>query len=255
MRRKKERITIKSEEEIRLMREAGKILAEVHNRLGEIIEPGISTLEIDRKGEEWIREFGCIPSFLNYEGYPASICVSLDDEVVHGIPKENVILREGDIVSLDAGVIYRGYHSDAARTHAVGKISENDQKLIEVTRQSFFEGIKYAKKGFRLGDICHAIGEYVEKNGYSVVREFQGHGIGESMHEDPGIPNYGKAGRGIRLEPGMTLAIEPMVIMGKPNILELDDGWTIITEDGSLAAHYENTILITENEPEILTLL
>ena len=255
MRRKKERITIKSEEEIRLMREAGKILAEVHNRLGEIIEPGISTLEIDRKGEEWIRAFGSIPSFLNYEGYPASICVSLDDEVVHGIPKENVILREGDIVSLDAGVIYRGYHSDAARTHAVGKISENDQKLIEVTKQSFFEGIKYAVKGNRVGDISHAIGEFVNKNGYSVVREFEGHGIGRKMHEDPGIPNYGKSGRGIRLEPGMTLAVEPMVIMGKPDILQLDDGWTIVTEDGSYSAHYENTILITEKEPEVLTLL
>ena len=236
------------------MREAGKILAEVHNRLGEIIEPGISTLEIDRKGEEWIREFGCIPSFLNYEGYPASICVSLDDEVVHGIPKENVILREGDIVSLDAGVIYRGYHSDAARTHAVGKISENDQKLIEVTKQSFFEGIKFAKAGNHLYDISKAIQKYVESNGFSVVRDLVGHGIGQNMHEDPQIPNFRQIGRGIKLKPGMTLAIEPMVNAGVYDVWFLDDDWTVVTRDGEYSAHYENTILITEGEPEILSL-
>ena len=248
-------ITIKSEREIELMTEAGRILGIVHKELEKALKPGMSTLDIDALGEEVIRSYGCEPSFLNYNGYPASICVSVNDEIVHGIPSAKHLIKEGDIVSLDAGVIYKGYHSDAARTHAVGEIRPDLQKLIDVTRESFFEGIKFAKKGFRLGDVSHAIGEFVEKNGYSVVREFQGHGIGESMHEDPGIPNYGKAGRGIRLEPGMTLAIEPMVIMGNPDILELDDGWTIISEDGSLAAHYENTILITENEPEILTLL
>ena len=235
------------------MREAGKILAEVHNRLGEIIEPGISTLEIDRKGEEWIREFGCIPSFLNYEGYPASICVSLDDEVVHGIPKENVILREGDIVSLDAGVIYRGYHSDAARTHAVGKISENDQKLIEVTKQSFFEGIKYAKAGNHLYYISKAIQNYAEANGFSIVRDLVGHGIGRNLHEEPQVPNFKPIGRGIKLRPGMTLAIEPMVNAGDYDVWVLEDDWTVVTTDSMKSAHYENTILITEGEPEIFS--
>ncbi len=254
--RRKEMITIKSEKEIRLMREAGKILAEVHNRLGEIIEPGISTLEIDRKGEEWIRGFGCIPSFLNYEGYPASICVSLDDEVVHGIPKENVILREGDIVSLDAGVIYQGYHSDAARTHAVGKISEQDQKLIDVTKQSFFEGIQYAVAGGHLYDISAAIQKYVEKNGFSIVRDLVGHGIGKRLHEEPNIPNYKpRFGRGPVLKPGMTLAIEPMVNAGDWPVWFLDDDWTVVTQDGGNSAHYENTIYIRpDGEPEILSL-
>ena len=236
------------------MREAGKILAEVHNRLGEIIEPGISTLEIDRKGEEWIRAFGCIPSFLNYEGYPASICVSLDDEVVHGIPKENVILREGDIVSLDAGVIYRGYHSDAARTHAVGKISENDQKLIEVTKQSFFEGIKYAVAGGHLYDISAAIQNFVEENGFSIVRDLVGHGIGRRLHEEPEVPNFKpRFGHGPVLKPGMTLAIEPMVNEKSHVVKTMSDGWTTKTVDGGLAAHFEHTIAITPNGPVILT--
>jgi len=248
-------VTIKSPREIELMREAGRILAKTHEELAKNLRPGMSTWDIDHMGEEIIRSYGCIPSFKNYNGYPASICVSVNDEVVHGIPHKEHFLDEGDIVSLDAGVIYKGYHSDAARTYGIGEIDDDAKKLIEVTRQSFFEGIKYAKKGNRLGDISHAIGEYVEKNGFSVVREFQGHGIGREMHEDPGIPNYGKAGRGPRLEPGMTLAIEPMVIAGKPNILELDDGWGIITEDGTRAAHYENTILITEKEPKILTIV
>lgn len=187
--------------------------------------------------------------------FPGSICASVNDEVIHGIPSKRVILKEGDIVSIDLVVLKDGFNGDCARTYVVGNIDKETKRLIDVTKQAFFEGIKYAKKGNRLGDICHAIGEYVEKNGFSVVKEFQGHGIGRSMHEDPGIPNYGKAGRGIRLEPGMTLAIEPMVIYGKDGILELDDGWTIITEDGTNAAHYENTILITENEPEVLTML
>ncbi len=187
--------------------------------------------------------------------FPGSICASVNDEVIHGIPSKRVILKEGDIVSIDLVALKDGFNGDCARTYVVGNIDKETKRLIDVTKQAFFEGIKYAKKGNRLGDICHAIGEYVEKNGFSVVKEFQGHGIGRSMHEDPGIPNYGKAGRGIRLEPGMTLAIEPMVIYGKDGILELDDGWTIITEDGTNAAHYENTILITENEPEVLTML
>ena len=251
-----EMIKLKSEHEIGLMREAGKILAEVHNRLSEIIEPDISTLEIDRRGEEWIREFGCIPSFLNYEGYPASICVSIDDEVVHGIPKENVILREGDIVSLDAGVIYQGYHSDAARTHAVGRISEENQRLIEVTRQSFFEGIKYAVAGNHLYDISAAIQKYVEKNGFSIVRDLVGHGIGSHLHEEPQIPNFKpRFRRGPLLKPGMTLAIEPMVNAGDWPVWFLDDDWTVVTQDGENSAHYENTIYIRPNgEPEILSL-
>ena len=184
-----------------------------------------------------------------------SICVSINDEVIHGIPSNKVIIKDGDIVSVDLVVGKNGFHGDAARTYLVGQVSNEAKRLVEITKQAFFEGIRYAKSGNRLGDVCHAIGAFIEKNGYSVVKEFQGHGIGKSMHEDPGIPNYGKAGKGIKLEAGMTLAIEPMVIQGKPGILELNDGWTIITEDGSLAAHYENTILITEKEPEILTIL
>ena len=193
------------------------------------------------------------PEFLHYNGYPASICVSVNDEVVHGIPSKKRILREGDIVSLDAGLIYKGYHSDAARTHAVGKISPEAQKLIDVTRQSFFEGIKMAKAGNHLYDISAAIGNYAESFGYGVVRDLVGHGIGTSLHEDPQIPNFAQKRRGIRLVPGMTLAIEPMITMGRPEVCWLDDDWTVVTEDESLAAHYENTILITEGEPEILT--
>ena len=187
--------------------------------------------------------------------FPGSICSSVNDEVIHGIPSKRVILKEGDIISIDLVAYKNGFNGDCARTYTVGKVPDNTKRLVNVTKQAFFEGINFAKKGFRLGDVSHAIGSYVEQNGYSVVKEFQGHGIGRDMHEDPGIPNYGKAGRGIRLEPGMTLAIEPMVIMGKEGILELDDGWTIISEDGTLAAHYENTILITEKEPEILTII
>ena len=246
-------VTIKSAREIELMREAGRILAKVHEELEKAIHPGMSTLDIDRLGEKLIREFGCVPSFKNYNGYPASICVSVNDEVVHGIPSKKRILHEGDIVSLDAGLIYKGYHSDAARTHAVGEISPEAQKLIDVTRQSFFEGIKMAKAGNHLYDISAAIGNYAESFGYGVVRDLVGHGIGTSLHEDPQIPNFAQKRRGIRLVPGMTLAIEPMITMGRPEVCWLDDDWTVVTEDESLAAHYENTILITEGEPEILT--
>lgn len=186
--------------------------------------------------------------------FPGTLCVSINDEIIHGIPSNRRVIHDGDVVSIDLVVYKNGFHGDAARTFIVGNSTPQKKKLVDITKQAFFEGIQYAVKGNRIGDISHAIGEFVEKNGFNVVREFQGHGIGEEMHEDPGIPNYGKAGRGIRLEPGMTLAIEPMVMMGKPDICVLDDGWTIVTEDESLAAHYENTILITEKEPEILTL-
>ena len=247
-------ISIKSERDISRMREAGKILADVHDKLEEIIAPGISTLDIDRKGEELIRKAGCIPSFLNYEGYPASICVSVNDEVVHGIPTDSRKLEEGDIVSLDAGVIYEGYHSDAARTYGVGTISEESKRLIEITRLSFYEGIQNAYAGNHLHDISAAIQKFVEKNGFSVVRDLVGHGVGTQLHEEPQIPNYKPVGRGPKLRPGMTLAIEPMVNAGDWKIWILEDDWTVVTRDGSNSAHYENTILITEGEPEILSL-
>lgn len=248
-------VSIKSDREIKLMREAGKILAQVHEELGKAIEPGMSTLDIDRLGERLIRSFGCIPSFKDYNGYPASICVSVNDEVVHGIPNKHRILREGDIVSLDAGVIWKGYHSDAARTYGVGEISPEAARLIEVTRQSFFEGIKFAKAGNHLNDISAAVQAYAESFGYGVVRDLVGHGIGTHLHEDPEVPNFSQKRKGIRLEPGMTLAVEPMITAGRYDVVWLDDDWTVVTDDGSLAAHYENTILITEGEPEILSLL
>ncbi|WP_343208542.1 type I methionyl aminopeptidase [Anaerolentibacter hominis] len=247
-------VSIKSEREIELMREAGRLLAIVHEEMEKIIRPGISTMDINRKGEEVIRSFGCIPSFLNYEGYPASICVSVNDEVVHGIPDKKRILMEGDIVSLDAGLIYQGYHSDAARTYGVGEISPESQDLINVTRESFFEGIKFAREDNHLYDISEAIQKYVEAHGYSVVRDLVGHGIGTNLHEDPQIPNFGQNRRGLKLKAGMTLAIEPMVNAGRLDVWWLEDDWTVATEDGSLSAHYENTILITDGEPEILSL-
>ena len=249
-------VTIKSKEEIQLMRDAGKILAEVHNQLEEFIAPGISTLDIDKKGEEIIRSYGCIPSFKGYEGFPASICVSVNDEVVHGIPVANHYLFDGDIVSLDAGVIYKGYQSDAARTHGVGVIDDDAKKLIDVTRESFFKGMEYAKAGNHLYDISAAIQKHAEANGFSIVRELVGHGIGTEMHEEPQIPNFKPRFRkGIKLKPGMTLAVEPMVNAGKKEIWMLEDEWTIVTQDGANSAHYENTILITEGDPEILSLL
>lgn len=248
-------VTIKSEKEIALMRESCRILAEVHAQLGEAIRPGISTWDIDALGEKLIRGYGCVPNFLNYNGYPASICVSVNDEVVHGIPSRERILKEGDIVSLDAGLIYKGYHSDAARTYPVGRVSMEAARLIEVTRQSFFEGIKYARAGHHLYEVSNAIDAYCTKHGYGVVRDLVGHGIGTSLHEEPQIPNFRQWRKGIKLRAGMTLAIEPMVNMGGYGVEWLDDDWTVVTEDGSLSAHYENTVLITDNEPEILTLL
>ncbi|MBR6535751.1 MAG: type I methionyl aminopeptidase [Lachnospiraceae bacterium] len=247
-------VSIKSEREIELMRESGRILSIVHTELAKMIKPGISTLDIDKRCYEIIRDFGCIPSFLNYQGYPASVCVSVNDEVVHGIPNKNRILKDGDLVSLDAGVIYKGYHSDAARTVAVGEVSTEWKRLMDVTKQSFFEGIKYAKPGYRIGDISGAIQDYAESFGYSLVRELVGHGVGRELHEDPQVPNFRTKRKGIRLEPGMTLAIEPMVNMGHYDVNWLDDGWTVVTADGSPSAHYENTILITDGEPELLTI-
>lgn len=247
-------VSIKSEREIELMREAGKILFEVHEELGKIIQPGITTLDIDKLGRKLIEGYGCTPSFLGYNGYPASICVSVNDEVVHGIPSKKHILREGDIVSLDAGVIYKGYHSDAARTYGVGKISEDAARLIDVTKQCFFEGIKYAREGCHLHEISEAIGNYAESFGYGVVRDLVGHGVGSALHEDPQVPNFKQETRGMRLKAGMTLAIEPMINAGQYNVRWLDDEWTVVTADGSLSAHYENTVLITDGEPEILSL-
>lgn len=247
-------ITIKSEREIELMTEAGRILEIVHKELEKALKPGMSTLDIDALGEEVIRSYGCEPSFLNYNGYPASICVSVNDEVVHGIPSGKRIIREGDIVSLDAGVIYKGYHSDAARTHAVGDISEELKKLISITRESFFEGIKFAREGNHLYDISAAIGKYAESFGYGVVRELCGHGIGTHLHEAPEIPNFQMRRRGPKLKAGMTLAIEPMINLGTEKIRWKSDRWTVVTADGKASAHYENTILITSGEPKILTL-
>ena len=253
-------ITIKSKQEIEKMRETCRVAYLAQKAVEKAIRPGISTLELDEIAENEMRKNGAIPAEKGYPSgvkgippFPGSICASVNDEVIHGIPSKNAILKEGDIISIDLVAYKDGFNGDCARTYTVGKIDKQSQKLVEVTKQAFFEGIKFARKGNRIGDISHAIGEFVEKNGFSVVKEFQGHGIGRQMHEDPGIPNYGKQGRGARLEPGMTLAIEPMVIEGGDGILELEDGWTIITEDGTKAAHYENTILITENEPEILT--
>ena len=247
-------VTIKTAREIELMREAGRLLEKVHDELADFIRPGITTLDIDRHGEKLIRSLGCTPNFLNYNGYPASICVSVNDEVVHGIPKSTRVLQEGDIVSLDAGLIYKGYHSDAARTHAVGKIAPEVQKLLDVTKQSFFEGIKYAKAGNHLFDISNAIDNYVTPFGYGIVQDLVGHGIGTSLHEDPQIPNFRQKPKGIILVPGMTLAVEPMINMGTWKVKWLDDEWTVISADHSVSAHYENTILITDGEPEILTL-
>lgn len=247
-------VTIKSEREIELMREAGRILAKIHEELGKTLAPGMSTKEIDRMCEDMIRSHGCVPSFLNYQGFPASVCISINDEVVHGIPDKHRYLEEGDIVSLDTGVIWKGYQSDAARTHMIGEVSGEARKLVEVTRQSFFEGIKYAKSGNHLNDISKAIQEYAESFGFGVVRDLVGHGIGTEMHEAPEIPNFAQRRKGIRLVAGMTLAIEPMITAGRYDVVWEDDGWTVVTEDGSLASHYENTILITDGEPEILSL-
>lgn len=254
-------VTIKSKREIEFMRESCKIANLTQKAIEQAIRPGITTMQLDKIAEETILKYGGIPAQKNYpsiykgvRSFPASICASINDVIIHGIPSDKITLKDGDIISVDLVVLKNGFHGDCARTYIVGEIDDDTKKLVNVTKQAFFEGIKFAKKGYRIGDISSAIGEYVKKNGFSVLKEFQGHGIGREMHEEPGIPNFGKSGKGLRIEPGMTLAIEPMVAMGSADMFELDDGWTIITQDGSRSAHYENTVLITENEPEILTL-
>ena len=245
-------ITLKSSHEIDLMRRSGKITAAARALAGEMVKPGVTTQEINDAGERFIRQQGAVPSFLHYNGYPASVCISVNDEIIHGIPGKRV-LREGDIVSVDVGAYIGGFHGDCAATFPCGTISPEAQRLIDVTRQSFFEGIRLAREGQRLQDISAAVQTYVEQNGFSVVREYVGHGVGAKMHESPEIPNYGRPGHGPRLLRGMTLAIEPMVNAGAAAIQQLSDGWTVKTADGKWAAHYENTILITDGAPEILT--
>jgi methionyl aminopeptidase len=248
-------VYIKSPREVELIRESCHILAEVHDQMSKVLEPGMSTWEVDEIAERLIRERDCVPNFKNYEGFPGTVCTSINEEVVHGIPNKKRILKEGDIISLDMGCIYKGYHSDAARTHGIGKISEEAQLLIDRTRQSFFEGIRYAQAGHHLHEISNAIGDYCESFGYGVVRDLVGHGVGIALHEDPQIPNFRQKSRGIRLRPGMVLAVEPMVNIGTGDVEWAKDNWTVISADHSLSAHYENTILITEDGgPEILTL-
>ena len=245
-------IIVKSEREIELMRRAGKITAAARALAGEMVKPGVTTQQIDKAVFHFIREQGAIPSFLHYNGYPASVCISVNDEIIHGIPGKRV-LREGDIVSVDVGAYIGGYHGDCAGTYPCGQVSDEALRLIRVTQDSFFEGLKFAREGYRLSDISHAVQTFVEANGYSVVREYVGHGIGRNMHEAPEVPNYGKPGHGPRLLRGMTLAVEPMVNAGTAAIKQMPDGWTVKTADGKYAAHYENTILITAGDPELLT--
>ena len=245
-------ITIKSKHELKILQKAGQISKAALLAAGDLVAPGVTTRQLDEAARRVIEKAGAKPAFLGYGGFPATICCSINDEVIHGIPGDRVI-QEGDIVSIDTGAIYEGYYGDNAATFGAGKISEEAQKLIDVTRQSFYEGIKFARKGQRISDISHAIGAYCEARGYGVVREFVGHGIGTKMHEAPEIPNFGAPGHGPRLMPGMTLAIEPMINMGTWKVKVLPDGWTVKTLDGSLSAHYENTVLITEGEPIILT--
>ena len=245
-------ISIKNEHELEAMREACKITAAARALAGKMVRPGVSTKAIDQAVHDYIVSQGAKPSFLNYSGYPASACISVNSTVIHGIPG-HYILKDGDIVSVDVGAYYKGFHGDCAATYACGNISTEAQKLIDVTRQSFFEGIRFAKKGMRVQDISHAVQTYVESNGFAVVRSFVGHGVGRNLHEEPEVPNFGNPGRGPRLLPGMTIAVEPMVNVGTYEVRVLKDGWTTVTADGKLSAHYENTVLITDGEPEILT--
>ncbi len=247
-------IIIKSKREIELMREPCKVTAEMLEDLAGFIRPGVSTMDISEFVEKRITGHGMTPTFKGYGGFPEAACVSVNEEVIHGIPNASRKLKEGDIVSIDVGATYKGYNSDAARTYPVGVISAEDQKLIDVTRQSFFEGIKYAMEGFRIGDIGHAVQQYAESFGMGVIRDYTGHGTGTKLHEDPYIPNYGKPGKGAKIERNMTLAIEPMLALGTYNVRVLGNEWTVVTADGRRAAHYENTILVTDGEPEILTL-
>ena len=246
-------VIIKKSEQLMLMRKAGRITAEALLVAREAIRPGVSTKEVDRRIRSFIERCGATPSFLGYNGFPGSACISLNKEVIHGIPSDKIIIHDGDIVKVDVGARYRGYNGDSARTFAVGKVSEQALKLISVTEQSFYEAMKVARAGNRVGDIGHAVESFVISNGFSVVREYVGHGVGAELHEDPQVPNYGTAGRGARLYSGMTLAIEPMVNAGGPGVRVLKDGWTVVTEDGSLSAHYENSIAITDGDPILLT--
>lgn len=246
-------ITVKKSSELDKMRRAGKIVGGALRNIEQFVKPGVSTLELDAIIEDFIRSSGAAPSFKNYMGYKHSACISIDDVVVHGIPSSDTVLKEGQIVSIDVGAKIEGFHGDAARTFLVGKVSEEAKQLVGVTKQSFFEGIKYCKAGRRLGDMSHAIQEYAESFGYGVVREMTGHGIGRALHEDPTVYNYGPAGSGVILKAGYTLAVEPMITAGHYGIYIESDGWTCKTKDGSLAAHYENTFIVTDGEPEILT--
>lgn len=247
-------IIIKSRQEIDLMRESGKVTGYILNTLSDFIKPGITTMDVDRYVEDTIRKHKMIPTFKGYGGFPGSACVSINEEVVHGIPDKKRIIHEGDIVSVDVGSTYKGYVSDAARTYAVGKVDAESQRLIDVTRESFFAGMEFARVGYRLSDISHAIQAYAEGAGFSVIRDFVGHGVGRDMHEDPQIPNYGKPGKGPRLVAGMVFAIEPMICQGTYEVETLLNDWTVVTADGKLAAHYENTVVINDGEPELLTL-
>ena len=246
---------IKNSEQIALMKTAGRITAEALEVARELVRPGISTKEMDTKIRRYIEKCGATPSFLGYGGFPGSACISINEQVIHGIPSERVILSEGDIVKIDVGARYRGYNGDSARTFPVGKVSDEALRLISVTEQSFYEAMKHARAGNRVGDIGCAVENFVISNGFSVVRDFVGHGVGAELHEEPSVPNYGKAGRGARLYPGMTLAIEPMVNAGVENVKVLKDGWTVKTLDGKLSAHYENSIVITESDPILLTVV
>lgn len=247
-------INIKSESDIKKMRVANKIIGDMLKYLEEITKPGVSTKYLDLKAQEFLRKNNVKPNFLNYNGFPGAICTSVDSQIIHGIPSDRMILEEGQIISVDTGCIYQGFHADAARTFAVGKISEEKQRLIDVTRESFFKGMEILKDGVRIGDLAHAIQSHVESNGFSVVRDYTGHGIGTHLHEDPAIPNYGRPGTGLILKKNMTIAVEPMVNMGRKEVKVFLDGWTVVTADGMPSAHYENTVLITENGVEILSL-
>ena len=248
-----ELITLRSPRELDCMRKAGRITAAARTLAGKLVVPGVTTLEIDTAVRKFIESQGGRPSFLGYGGFPGSACISVNDVVIHGIPSQKVVLKEGDIVSVDVGAFVDGFHGDCAATFPCGKVSEEALRLIEVTEQSFWEGIKYARAGQRVSDISHAVQQYVESHGFSVVRDFVGHGVGTKLHEPPEVPNFGPAGHGPRLQPGMTIAVEPMVCQGGWHVRVLEDKWTTVTTDGSLAAHYENTILITDGDPEILT--
>ena len=246
-------VVLKTSREIELMREAGRISAMALRLVGEHVKPGVSTYELDKIAYDYIISQNAKPGFLNYNGFPASACISINNQVIHGIPDKKTILKDGDIVSVDLGAVYEGYNGDNAATFACGNVSPEAKRLMDVTRESLYEGIKQARSGGRIGDISSAIQEYVESRGYSVVREFVGHGVGASLHESPEVPNFGKAGRGVRLLPGMTLAIEPMINIGKPGVKTLSDGWTVVTQDGSLSAHFEHSVAITKDGPIILT--